>query len=305
MGLFSLPVLACHQIKKIGSSVLNITNNPTATVNIEIKRNQNSQKCEYVVGLSKGSSNNGSYSRYLQRNQVPIQIKFWDNTMSQLIYDYPDASPPANLIVGSFNVSGGSNTKTTSLRIDFGPVPYNVSSGRYSNQFHLKLWTRPLGSQGSFTLANDKNFEVRYDLAKSLDVSLVQVGAPFNLLDTNESVNFGELSQNQTKSFDMLIGNNTSYSYSLNSLNNGRLLRQGGNPAQASNKISYQFKIGATTHTSHVVLNAGSFPYSSTIVNPPAGSVLRFPIEVKIIDNPSVKNQGQYQDTITIDVIAN
>jgi|GEM_PF-7128308 len=306
MGIVSTSnTWACSQIKRLGGNNVDMTNDSNTLVTLEVKRTQDTITCEYVIGITKGSSQNGTYNRFIQRNQVPIPLRFWDENMTQLLFDYPDATPPSNLIVGSFSVSGGAKKQEETMRLDLGPVPYNIQSGRYFNNFHAQLWTRAVGSTGNFNLANNDNFEVRYDLSKSLDISLVSTGAPFNLVDTSESVDFGEISQNETRSFDIMVGNNTAYSYSLNSTNNGKLLRSGGSIGNSADTISYQFKIGATAYSGQTTLNSGSYPYSTSVMNPPSGSQTRFPVEVKVMESPSGKGQGTYQDTITIDVIAN
>jgi hypothetical protein len=229
-------------------------------------------------------------------------MNFWKSGLSEVIYNMPDAAPPANIIVGSFPNSGGGNQQNHSAQVAMGVVPFGLAHGNYENQFHVQLWTRAVGSSGAYSLANDENFTMRYVINQNLALSLVSTGAPFNMTDTSESVDFGFLSQNQTRSFDLVVGSNLPYSLSLSSQRNARLLRQGGSLAVVADRVAYQLKLSATAYTSQVTLT--NFPYTSPVISPPPNTQLRIPMEVKILDNTSAKNQGPYADVITLTVTA-
>jgi hypothetical protein len=302
-GLSSWQALACNQVQKVDNVVV-VPETGSPTLSFRVRRNGPNVTCEYVIGFTKGSAQNGTYNRFIQRNQVQIPMNFWKSGLSEVIFNMPDAAPPANILMGAFPNGNGGNFNQHEAQIAMGVVPFGLPHGTYENQFRVQLWTRPVGSGGAYSLANDENFTLRYVINQNLALSIVSTGAPFNLADTTESVDFGFLSQNQTRSFDLVVGSNMPYSLSMSSMNGARLLRQGGSIAVPADRVAYQLQVGSTAYTSQVTLATGAFPYTSPVISPPANTQLRFPLEVKILDNTSSKNQGPYADTIVLTVTA-
>jgi len=291
---------ACNDIDGI-DSYFDLRTNASPLLEIEVKRNSTSTNCEFVIGIEKGNRNNGTYNRYLRSwfNQIPIDIR--DSTNSFTLQDPPDAVPPANVIVGSFTSPSQGKTQVLKYRYNVGNFSGSEDAGNYRNTWGINLYTRPVGGT-NYTKVDSSSIGARLRIRNNLEVSLVPSGSAFNANDAFESLNFGTLTQNATRSCDLLIKGNTDYRITFSS-NNGAKLRRVGGGILSTDLISYQISLGANSEFSGAVIT--NFPFHISPIDPPSSSTaLRFPLTVQILDNPATKQAGTYSETITITLTA-
>ncbi len=291
---------SCNTITGLDTNY-NLNSNSSPTLDIQVQRTSTSTQCDWYVTVNKGDDNDGTYNRYIERNnsnQLSIDIR--NEADTETLKDLPDAIPPANVISGTFGAPAEGTTKIAKYKYVLGIVPSDAKDGNYSNSWTVKLYSR-IPPAVSYTQSGSSSIGANYTVATSLDVSMVATGAPFNLAQTSYSMNFGNLTQNQIQTSDMIVYANTNYTYTLSSTNGGKLKRVGG-PATTPNFISYQLSIAATAHTSAV--NVTTYPYTSPTVSQPNKTELRFPISVQIIDNPATRLSGTFTDTITVTLTA-
>lgn len=299
LGLVSNSGFACNEIEGLDSNYdLSINANPQLT--IRVQRNQNTTNCEFYVTVDKGQYNDGTYNRFLKggNDQLPIDIR--DATNSYTLLALPEASPPSNVLTGSYTNSGQNNQQLISYRLNMGPITQATSSGNYQNSWRIRLYSRPIGGT-TYTFKNESGIGARYFMRNNLNVSVVPTGGAFNASDVTETLNFGNLALNAIRGADILVQGNTDFRLTLSSFNNGKLRRAGGT-TNTVDTISYQVSGSIAGGSGSTVVN--SFPYTSPNINQPSGT-LRMPVSVKITEDPALKAPGTYSDTITISLSAN
>lgn len=290
---------ACDQIQATSSNY-NLASNPQPVLDFVVKRNNKNTLCRWFITIDKGAHNDGTYNRFIQNSPATLPIQIYDDTGSMIIEALPDAQPPNNVISGTFSTKGGGNQQTVHYRFALGTVPFSTSTGTYQNTWQVRLYRANLNN-GNYSVANNTNIGAYYNVQPRVDISLTDTGQPFNMWDTEQTLDFGDIENGEELSFDMRIGANRPFRYTINSLNGGNLRRQGGGSG-ATDNIDYQIKIAPTAYSSNTTIN--NYPYTSSNMAPPTGTEVVFPVTVRIVDDPTTKNSGSYADTVTITVTA-
>jgi hypothetical protein len=291
---------ACDQITP-QSPNYNMALGPTAVLDFVIERKDLKKGCDWYITVDMGAHNNGTYNRFLQNGTPSIGVQIYDQSGSQILKNIPDAVPPGNVISGSFGDSDGA-TKTVHYKIVLASVPYSTATGTYQNTWQVNLYSRNAGTPQPYHVKNTTNIGAFYQVQPSVDISLTDPGQPFNLWETTQTLDFGNMTLGQQMRFDMQIGNNRPYKFSLTSQNNGFLQRSGTTDTSAINHIHYQTRIASTGFSPAMTID--TYPFSSGTIGPSAGSVVVYPVTVQIMDDPSGKVSGSYQDVVTITLTA-
>jgi len=291
--------LACETLTVVQPSY-NLNSNSSPILDLLIERPNNSP-CSFAIAISKGLYNDGSYSRFLQNTPDTIALQIWNQDSTEIIYEFADATHPNNLVTGSWQPAEGGSQKTAKYRAILGNVGSGLAAGIYTNTFDISLYGRT--GNNAFTLKQTKSVAFNYTVDPTLELSVVPTGHPFNSAITSQSLDFGSLALNQTREADIIVQSNVGYQLSLTSLNNGKLQRMAASNT-SENTVIYELTISSNSIFSGATINTGDYPFvSSTLAT--ETDPIRFPIQVKILENTANKIQGTYADTITIDITAN
>jgi hypothetical protein len=274
--------------------------NHNPVLGMTVSRNSSTTKCRWYVTIEKGSFNDGSYNRFLSNGIAKIGLQIYNQNGTQILKDLPDAIYPNNVLSGEFPTNGGANSQTQSYQFVLAPVPYSQMTGFYQNTWQIHLYVAH-GNSNQFHLTDSSTIGAYYSVFPSVDLSLTDVGEGFNRWDTTQNLNFGNIQQNEQMSFHLQIGANQPYKFTVSSSFGGKMRRSGGGSA-ASDNINYQMTIAGTNYSSQKVIT--QYPYTTETIHPPSGTVVIYPITVKILDDPVTKAAGAYNDVVTFSVIA-
>lgn len=281
----------CNNLKIENLSNVDFQLNLTPTETFTVQRS-GSPGCSFFLTL-----NNGAASAYSARslfdngNTIPLQV--YSNISGTTIpKHFSEIGSNADVIIGTFP-DGDINPKTISFDVfpRLGNIDYQTF-GSYQDQLTMRLYQGTWN--GTYSLEDTDSFELKYNVDKKIDLSIVNAGAAFDQSATNKTLNFGSLSTNQQMSFDLVVKYNAGYRVRVSSQNNGALKR-----------ISFSDTIPYTLN-----MNSNPVSLSGSSSNPvlvsqgggvsPTGG-LRFASTITI-GNMGTPPTGTYQDAITITV---
>lgn len=283
----------------LNASAINYTvadsNNSPVEFEITLHRgNSNDQKCNtFIMGFSKGIASN--YNRIARNplNNATIPYNLYKNsnstTMLRSIYD---ASSMSQLLNGAINRNSSSN------------LNYYFKLGNLNNSsltrggIYKDVLTVEVDSEDFDFYHPDvtSTLQVNINVPKIASLSLVNSGGTFDASSTNKTLDFGELSENQELSFDVIVLSNAGFNLSVSSLNKQVMQLQGATPG-SSNQISYLFyansslKNISSSNPVSIVSGSGVTPVSGT----------RVPVKV-VIQSVTGKDPGIYQDYLTFTI---
>lgn len=284
--------LACNKLSIQELNDIEFLNSPNQTEVFRVRRAGNSP-CSFFLTIDNGSASSFS-GRKLQHTSsssfLPVQA-CKDAACNSILKHYPEATSAVDVITGSFP-SGGPNT----IDITFYPrlEPGNYQRfGRYEENFNMRIY------QGSITgireLEDTESFRMGYDMNRSIDLSIVNTGSPFDIAATNRTVNFGALIPGKQSGFDLVVKYNAGYRVLLSSQNNGRMKH-----LTLANTIPYSLSLGGNT----VSLGSSSaVPIMVTQgsgVSPTGGTRLAGVFTIGTVG--ATAQPGNYQDIITVSV---
>ncbi len=259
-------------------------------ISIKITRKKsNNTLCNYIsMGFSLGNSNN--YNRYMLSGQKNIPYNIYkDQTTNQSLRTINDFNTSNNPLIYI-----PSNQKSVTFDI-YARLPINdtnYSSFRKGNYKDVITATTKY-----FYLPTDpttnKNFRIRTQIPAIVDISLVDSGDNFNINDTDQTLNFGTLEENEILSFDLKVKSNVNYSVYFESLNNNSLKHISDNF-----NIPYSIKINGTTKP----LSNNTLIASKNYTNSNQGDLFQIDVQIGNISN---KLEGQYSDIIYITTVSN
>jgi spore coat protein U-like protein len=265
---------------------LNTNNNPALTINVT--RNNDNQACSYFVAIDYGSGSSYSDRRLLNGAfQFPIQI-YENVSHTNIVKSLADSSSNADVLEGSFAVGNGITSQFQTFYPSIDPSGYG-RFGLYSDTYNVTLYEGTVGNSPNNRRVRTLNLQ--YTQAKKIDLSLVDTGGSFNAADTNQLMDFAELSAGESLSCDLVLGYNAGYQIKMNSVNLGKLKH-----TLLPQTISYTM----TVNGSSVNLGTANITVATGTGVSPAGG-LRLPITATI-GSLLGKQGGTYKDTITVTV---
>lgn len=273
----------------LGSSTFNLTANNHPALNINATRNNINHGCSYFVVIDYGTAS--SYSNRVLTNgswTYPVQI-YKDSGHTLIVKNLADSSSASDILDGVFLDSAGATSETLTYHPSINPSLYS-RFGTYTQNYSVSLYE---GTLASHKLSRTRVMTLIYTQPKKIDLSLVDTSSPFNLSDTNQTLNFGTLSSGSTRGCDLVVGYNAGYLLQMSSANNGNLKH-----TALPTKIGYTLTINGSA----VNLSSGTATVSSNTGISPAGG-LRLPISATI-GSVTGKNPGNYSDTITVSVVS-
>ncbi len=201
----------------------------------------NGSACNYAVAFSNGGA--ADYNRRMISGFSSLRYQLYgDSSLTQILKDRPDANVPANVITGSFGSGGGSNvtqSKTFYVEVpqDLATTPVLKPSGNYLDTFTARAYVLQNGNSLD-DLETAAPVVIMTTIPKFLDLSIVSSGGAFNESSTSYAVNFGTLSGNDSRAFDLRIRSNAGFKVFFSSQNNGKLKQ-----ASLDAQIPYTLKV--------------------------------------------------------------
>lgn len=281
------------------STSINYTVSETNTTPVQneivlSRGNSNDTKCDtYMIGFSQGGAAN--YNRVatnpLNGSTLPYNLYKTSNSTTML-RRIEDASSMSQVLSGSI-------TRNASVEAEFYFRLGNLSTssltraGLYKDTITMTVDSGDLNDLATEATAS---LQVNINVPKMASLSLVNSGGSFDASSTNKTLDFGELSDNEDLSFDVLVLSNAGYNLSVSSLNRQVMRLQGGAQTPSS-QINYSFyansslkNISSATPVS-IMTESGVTPSQGT----------RIPIRV-VIQSVAGKDPGIYQDYLTFTI---
>ncbi len=268
------------------------------TVTFQVQAEATGVTCQYFVALSKGQSGDFNRRTLIQSAKVLTYNVFTD--AGKTVLKAPPSAAQNEVIAGSFPVAVAL-TQTNHHKFFWTINPQQivpVQGMHYVDaNLSLDLYSGTLLTSPTRVASAAVTFRTLVD--SSVDLSLVRSGAPFNINDTAQLIDFGVLSSGEQRGFDLIVRSNNGYVVTMQSLNRQVMVHERA-PAVADT-VSYQ-----------VVLNGGALDLSTgapvqvlsgTGTTPATGT--SFPIEVTVGNLSGSEAAGTYSDVIDVTVTAN
>lgn len=289
--LASAPALACNNLRfdSFPSSV-DFTANASPSFTFTLKRNGNPGCSFYVACSNNDELDAGSYAaRSLAKgaDTVPVQLCI-DGACTTICKTRGEASA-SEVVSGTIAFGGANPTLTIYPRL--GALDY-PAHGAYSRKFSLRLYE---GAFNANSLEESRSFELLYSPPKTIDLSLVETGSPFNAASTSKTLNFGTFSTSSSvqRTADLVLKYNAGYRVLMKSDGAGNLRKDGTGPQQ----IPYSL----TLDGAGVSLGSSFAQVASGGGSSPAGG-RRLPIVATVGAIPPAQAPGTYSDSVYVQV---
>jgi hypothetical protein len=269
------------------------------TVSFQVRGEATGVTCEYFVTLSAGQSGNFSQRKMSEMTNILDYNAYTDAGKSN-VFAAPPTATQGQVIAGSFPL-GLSFTQTNTHEFYWTLKPQQVvpaSHMRYAdNNLTLNLYSGLLLSSPTLVDTKTITFETRVE--SSVDLSLVESGAPFDISETTQLVDFGTLESGEQRGFDVVVRSNDGYTVTMQSQNRQLLVHSRGYAIADTVPYSVIFNGGS------VDLSTGAREqvFSGTGTTPVTGTA--FPIEFVLGTLSGQEIAGAYSDVIDVEVTAN
>ena len=275
------------------TTVYNFTSGYTVNPAVVVKANTQPGGCNFFLTVSYGGGGSFSNRRLVNgANTWPVRITK-DAAGANHLKTLAQATNSNDVVTGVLPANSGSDTQVTvNFWAELLDVYMTRPSGYYSDSFVVSLYK---GTLASYSLVGTFNLTLGVNSAKTVDISLVPTGSSFNLADTTETLNFGQLSQGVTRSADVILKYNAGYILKASSANNSRLKH-----ASINTYVPYTITFAGSMVN---LTNSAATPVTinqGTGTSPANGTI--FNTVVTIGSFPSSQSNGSYTDTITLTV---
>jgi len=272
------------------------------TVNFRVQGEATGATCDYFVTLSAGQSGN-LIQRKLMLDMHTLNYNAYTNAgKSNILKD--NSGTQSEVIAGSFPLPTGvnlvqSNDHNFVWTVDpLQAVP--ASATPYSDPaLTLRLYSGLLTGIIAPTLEDTKTITFQARADSSVDVSLVDSGAPFDISDTVQVIDFNTLESGEQRGFDVVVRSNNGYRVTLQSENNQRMVHERA-PAIAD-AIDYT----VTLNGAEIDLTSGAPTDAAISTGTTTAAGARLPIEFTIGNMTGAETGGIYSDVINVEVTAN
>lgn len=272
-----------------GQTNIDFSNNFQFQGTLTIKANTQPGGCSFFVVFDYGLSN--SYAnRSLKMGSYtwPYQISK-DAAGVNIIKNFPDVSSNNDVITGILPDSSGSDTQ---VNVTFWALLNQTNPwlrfGNYTEYISAQLY---MGTISNYTFIGSKQLALNYNAAKRVDISVVPTGSAFSLADTDEVLDFGNLTPGATRSCDVVLKYNAGYTLYASSVNGGRLKHQ-----TDAEYIPYTIKFNGSPVT---LTTSPTQLFREFGVSPATGTVI--PVNVTI-GNFGIVKSGTYSDQVLLTV---
>ncbi|MDD0851840.1 spore coat protein U domain-containing protein [Halobacteriovorax sp. GB3] len=240
----------------------------------------------FLVTFSKGNAN--SYNRKLTHAfGETVDYNFYkDSSATQVLKDAQDIQTTNDTIVSSHSFWPRTLNYYSKLSPPTNGSAPLVRGGLYNDSVQVSVYTQR--NNNRYELSARNSISVSTFVPKVVDISLVDQGAPFNINDTEQTLDFGELEKNEELSFDLRVRSNAGYMIFFDSINSGVMKNEVN-----GDEISYDLKIDGKKKK----LPTSKALAESNGVTPEEGNAHTVSVKIGNVNN---KQSGLYTDYITI-----
>jgi len=295
--LTSLPSLVwadafCTNMQlQTAQTVIDFFVSPAVNPVFTVKANTNPGPCDFFITFSYGSSNSyNNRSLKMGSNTWPYQISK-DSAGTVILKNFPDVNSNADVVTGYLTAGSNDRQVQVSYWALLNQSNAWLTYGNYSDSMTVNLYK---GTLSSYTLVDSRSVALYYNAQKRVDISVTSSGGSFDIADTTETLNFGNLTSGTTRTCDVILKYNAGYVLYASSQNNGRLKHQ-----TQSQYIPYSISFrgttvnlaGSSTSPVQVSREMGRSPASGLVI----------PVSATI-GTVNTSQSGLYKDTITLTV---
>lgn len=268
------------------------------SVSFQVQAEATGATCEYFVALSAGQS--GDFARRrLTQGASALGYNAYTNA-GKTIFKAPPTAAQGEVIAGKFPVVIAltqTNHHSFFWTVDRQQIVPARRTHYSDANLSLDLYAGTL--LGAPKLVASAPITFRALVESSVDLSLVKPGAPFDISDTTQRIDFGVLASGAQRAVDLVVRSNAGYAVSLQSLNRQAMVHAEA-PA-VRDTVAYQLVLSG----GGVDLSSGApvQVLSGTGTTPVAG--IAFPIEFTVGEVSGREAAGTYSDIISVTVTAN
>lgn len=252
---------------------------------------QGSGALDFFVTVDGGDT--GSYNpRYATApNGAQLEYYIYDNLSDRNVLRADGNPSSSQVITGSFS-SGESYARRTRSYAVYVPPGQYAANAQYEDELTFTVYT---GTVDSFDPASAVTETATINLAvpKSISVRLNDPGGSFGAGQTAYLLDFGVLFGGEVEEVDLLVRSTVGYYVSFSSSNNGNLARLDG-----SATLPYSLEVDGNT----IDLSSG-YTRAITGESPTTGGPRTYTLSFTI-GSIAGSPQGDYEETITIDVVS-
>lgn len=288
---------ACFYSLNAPSINYTLSGNETSSVEHTLtlnRGNSNDTKCDtFLVGFSQGGASNYNRTAVNSLNGATLPYNLYKTATSMtMLRTVEDASSLSQVLNGSVTRNGSVN-----LSYFFKPGSLSSSTltraGLYKDTLSLDVQSGDLNDLSAEAI---NTLQVNINVPKLASLSLVNSGDSYDSNSTNKTLDFGELSENEDMTFDIIVLSNAGYNLSVSSLNRQVLQLQGA-PPRTDSQIGYLFYANSS------LKNISSINPVSIMTGSGVTSVQGVRIPVKVaIQSVDGKDPGIYQDYLTFTI---
>ena len=257
------------------------------TVNFTVTKQMVGNR-RFAVGAGRSTSS-GTYSRRLAFGGNFLNYQLYVSTDLAQVLRAPLDATPAEVISGSSKDKPGAIVPLSF--IFFIPPNQLAAPGTYTDRITFGVY-HAFNDPGAPEDSKTINFSAV--VVASAALCLVPTGSGFNQASTSQTMDFGTLSQGQSRTCDLLVRKNTSCTVTFVSGNRGVLKTS---PQSTGDQIPYTLRLNGApvdlSTTASISLPPGVSPTQD-------GS--RFPLVVTIGDPGTNPSAGDYRDEVMITV---
>ncbi|NQT59326.1 MAG: spore coat protein U domain-containing protein [Bacteroidetes bacterium] len=251
---------------------------------------------EAAYGLPTGRSGN-YYNRYVEdSNGNTISYQIYDNLSNRNVVTNNINSPTDWFYTQSYPLETSASSLEVFFSIEVPSGPF-IPAGTYTDPIASYIY----GDSGSgYVLFDSDPYVINIVVNSIAQIAIGATGFIFDELATSYSIDLLEIELNETATFDTIVLSNSAYSISMSSTNGGVLkhpLDTIKNQLRIPYLVSFNGGSNISLDSSETVVISGEPPTLST------GQ--RYPITITISDLPADLSAGDYDDTISLTVIAN
>lgn len=269
------------------------------TVSFQVTEGANGAACEYFVTLSAGQSGNFNQRKMSEMINM-LNYNAYTNSGKSSIFKALPTATQSEVINGSFPISVTlAQTNTHQFFWTINPQQVVQASGMpyADNTLTLSLYSGLLTLSPTLVVTKTISFQTHAD--SSVDVSLVESGKPFDISETTQLIDFGNLENGEQRGFDVVVRSNNGYTVTMQSQNRQLLVHQRAPVVPDTVAYDVIFNGGgvdlSTGAPVHVINGTGTTPATGT----------PFPIEFTIGTISGNEAAGTYSDVINVEVTAN
>lgn len=266
------------------------------TVSFDVSGGAVTVACTYFLALGAGASGSTSQRTLVLGAKTLNYNAYIDSSNSNILKDLTTATA-SQVITGTFaaGTSGATNHHSFSWTIT-PQLVRNATTSVYSDTAALTLYTGILNT--IWLQVDTKSITFQSAVDSDVDLALVDSGTAFNVTDTLQTVDFGNLVSGATAGFDLVIRSNDGYKVTLQSANKQNMVIQN---AAYTDKVAYSMTVGGTS----VNLSSGAAvsPVAAAAATTAQTGVV-LPVVVTLGTLTGQETAGTYQDVVTVTVSA-